>query len=105
MVGQLPPVDCSEGSWEETTLFQLAQASCTFANYSIRAKFSLAHTSAFFSRLRDPGEQVGLFLEIKISLDLVPSLPPIRNYRAEYRTAVTYNLPPPHFANSHSLCY
>lgn len=48
---------------------------------------------------------MGLFLEIKISLDLVPSLTPIRNYRGEYRTAVTYNLPPPHFANSHSLCY
>lgn len=100
MVGPLPPV----GSWEGTTLPSLAQASCAFANYSICAKLSLVYISAFFSRLWDPGEQVGLFREIKISLDLVPSLTPIRNYQAEYRTAVTYNLPPSHSADSHSVC-
>lgn len=104
MVGPLPLGDCSEGFWEEPTLASLARASCAFANFSIHAIIP-AHTSASFSRLQDPGEQMGLFLEIKMYLDLVLSLTPIRNYQAEYGTAVTYNLPTSHSANSHSLCY
>lgn len=69
----LLPADCFEGSWEETTLSQLAPASWALL---IIAKLSPACTSASFSRLRDPGEWVGL--HPSRSLDLVPSLTPIR---------------------------
>lgn len=59
----LLPADCFEGSWEETTLSQLAPASWALL---IIAKLSPACTSASFSRLRDPGEWVGGFAPLEI---------------------------------------
>lgn len=58
MVGLLPLGDCSEVSWEQITLSSLAWASCAFANHSIHAVTASSHIASF-SRLQDPGEQMG----------------------------------------------